>query len=970
MEEHPVNLRFQTLLLLGLTLLAFTLRVYRLDYQSLWYDEGFSVNLAGQGLAAITAGELNPPLYHYLLHFWLLPAGPSEFAVRFPSAVFGTLLVPLVARLGRLLFDPLTGLLGAVLATAEPFHIYYSQEARMYAMITFLAALSSYLLLRALDEPGDRRLWFGYWLASLVAIYTHYYAFLVLAAQGLYVILLSLPLKAREGRTAYPVPRTVNRGRRSTHYVLRFTFCSFLLALAYLPWLPFLADHFRQQTASYWPGIISLPFLAQRTLEAFTGGEYLQGPAAGYVVGGYGLLLALGLVAGLGEALRPRQAERALANSRFRTIYAVLYWVVPFVLTYALVHNRPKFSPRYLLVIWPAFALLVARGLRALVRSDHLGCPIARCEGVERLKRLPRTAFALCNLPAALALLCVLATRAYAAHRLYFDPALAREDFRGVATYLAQHAAPDEVILLESGHFYPVFTYYYPRDNWYPVPSRTAPSPSVDDIVTYDVARQLNPILAGRRGVWVVLWQNEVVDPNDVLLTLLDWTCEPVPVERAFHGVEVRHYRVPPGARLPEAITFTRVVESQIGDDLVLRGYATPSPTVPSGGTLEVLLGWKALRSMETLYKLSLRLHDHQGIQWAQYDARLAGFWYPTYRWKPGEEVYGQHRLPIPPGTPPGRYRLDMIVYRHPDGAHVKTLSLGEVTVAEPERFPAADELTPPHLLRATWEALQLLGYDLGPQTVAPGGSVTLTLFWEAQARPVRDYRLRIELGEAGTYPLAEDYPTFRWPAGAALMTRHRLVVPPDTPPGELELRVALADPAGRGPVGPVVTLATVQVTAQERLFTVPDTIQYLRRVDFGLAGDSGSVARLLGYDLAFDEGERKLVLTLYWQGLAEMRTGYTVFTHLLDAENRIWAQHDGPPAGGTRPTTSWLPGEVIVDRHELTVKPGAPSGTYVLEIGLYDALTGERLPAIEPDGHRLPGDRVILETLTLRERP
>jgi hypothetical protein len=567
---------------------------------------------------------------------------------------------------------------------------------------------------------------------------------------------------------------------------------------------------------------------------------------------------------------------------------------------------------------------------------------------------------------AALALVLVLGTATYAIERLYLDPALAREDFRGVATYLTEHAGPDEVILLESGHFYPVFTYYYPRDNWYPVPSRSAPSPSVEDIVTYDIARELNPVLAGWSGVWVVLWQNEVVDPNGVLPTLLDWTCEPVPVKHAFHGVGLRHYRIPPGAQLPESITFTQAIESRIGDDLILRGYAMPSPSVPSGGALEVLLGWKALRPMDTTYKLSLRLRDSQGVEWAQYDARLAGFWYPTSRWKPGEEVYGRHRLPIPPGTLPGRYRLDMIVYRHPDQAHVKTLSLGEVTISKPERFPTADALTPPHPLRATWEALRLLGYDLGPQTVAPGGSVVLTLFWEAQAQPTRDYRLWIELGEARTYSLTEGYPPSRWPPGAALVTRHRLIVPPEAPPGELALRVALGDPTGQQPVGPAVTLTTVQVTAQERLFTVPE-IQHLRQVDFALGEDLRSVARLLGYDLAFDEEHRTLTVTLYWQALAKMRTSYTVFTHLLDAGNRIWAQHDGVPAGGTRPTTSWLPSEVIVDRHELPLQPNAPPGTYWLEIGLYDPVTGQRLAAIESDGHRLPDDRVILQEMTIQ---
>jgi len=967
-----VNRRL-VLILLGLTLLAFALRVYRLHSQSLWYDEGFSVHLAGQGLTAITTGELNPPLYHYLLHFWLPLAGRSEFAVRFLSVVFGALLVPLVARLGCHLFDAPTGFLAALFTAVAPFHLHYSQEARMYALVTFLVVLSSYLLLRALQNPGSRWLWLGYGLASLAALYTHYYAFLVLAAQFVYCVL----------RAAYCVLRDRKHAVRNTQYtthsashVSRFTLCFLLLSLAYLPWLPYLLDHYRQQTASYWPSVLSLSFLIQRTLEAFTTGSYLEGPVVGYVALGYGLLMGLGVVLGLwGDLRKPPSPLPGLGRERgggargraiSGTLFLALSLVVPFVLVYLLVHDRPKFSPRYLLVIWPAFTLLVARGVRALL-PDVM--PVRSLKAVKAWPVVLRASWV------ALALLLVLGTAVYANERLYFDQTYGRDDFRGVAAYLTEHAGPDDVILLESGHVYPVFTYYYPRGNWYPVPSRLTPSPSVEDILTYDVARELNPVLAGRDEVWVLLWQHEVVDPNGVLLTLLDWAFEPRPVKGSFHGLELRRYRVPPGGQLPESITFTQSVESEIAGDLVLRGYAMASPSTPSGGTLEVLLGWKALRPMETIYKLSLRLRDSQGLEWAKYDARLAGFWYPTDRWKPGEEVYGRHRLSIPPGTPPGPYRLDMVIYRHPDQSHVKTISLGEVVVSEPDHFPTASELHPSRSLWADWEGLRLLGYELEPRKVSPGDQVILTLYWETSGKPALDYLLWTDLGRAQTRPLAEAYPTSRWPVGAVLVTRHRLIVPPRAEPGDLELRVALADQAGR-PLDPSVALTSVRVLPQTRIFEVPGSIQHPRQVAFG------GIIQLLGYDLEMDQGPGArdqglrtevrpasiLRLTLYWQALAESETSHSVFTHLLDADSQIWAQHDGVPAGGTRPTTGWLPGEVIVDRHDLRVPPGALPGTYILEIGLYDPLTGERLPAIEPDGRRLPDDRVILQALSLEE--
>ncbi|MFQ6059241.1 MAG: hypothetical protein ACE5MB_10245, partial [Anaerolineae bacterium] len=66
------------------------------------------------------------------------------------------------------------------------------------------------------------------------------------------------------------------------------------------------------------------------------------------------------------------------------------------------------------------------------------------------------------------------------------------------------------------------------------------------------------------------------------------------------------------------------------------------------------------------------------------------------------------------------------------------------------------------------------------------------------------------------------------------------------------------------------------------------------------------------------------------------------------------------------RPTTGWLPGEVITDEYAIPVDSDAPPGDYVLEIGMYDALTGERLPVVV-QGARVPGDRVLLGKVEVR---
>jgi hypothetical protein len=153
-------------------------------------------------------------------------------------------------------------------------------------------------------------------------------------------------------------------------------------------------------------------------------------------------------------------------------------------------------------------------------------------------------------------------------------------------------------------------------------------------------------------------------------------------------------------------------------------------------------------------------------------------------------------------------------------------------------------------------------------------------------------------------------------------------------------------------------------------------------------------VAELLGYDLevaqvagcrlqvagselsTFQLSNLQLCvlnLTLYWRSIADgPGTGgieprpYTVFTHLLDANGRLIAQHDGPPVGGRRPTTGWVQGEFITDPHPMRFRPDLTpdqlrtiinTGPALIEVGLYDPTTGDRVSAA--DG----ADHVVLPT-------
>jgi hypothetical protein len=124
----------------------------------------------------------------------------------------------------------------------------------------------------------------------------------------------------------------------------------------------------------------------------------------------------------------------------------------------------------------------------------------------------------------------------------------------------------------------------------------------------------------------------------------------------------------------------------------------------------------------------------------------------------------------------------------------------------------------------------------------------------------------------------------------------------------------------------------------------------------------NGDQIRLLGYSLPSGGKTQgnSLGLTLYWQALAPVKADYTVFVHLLDGDDQIRGQGDGPPLGGFYPTSFWDPGEVVVDERQVLLDNDAPAGTYRLAVGLYLQSTGERL-AVDGD------DRVILTEIQVK---
>jgi len=141
----------------------------------------------------------------------------------------------------------------------------------------------------------------------------------------------------------------------------------------------------------------------------------------------------------------------------------------------------------------------------------------------------------------------------------------------------------------------------------------------------------------------------------------------------------------------------------------------------------------------------------------------------------------------------------------------------------------------------------------------------------------------------------------------------------------------------------------------QERRFITPE-------IQHPLEATLGDQVRLLGYDISpapYKRGET-LHLTLYWQAMTRMDQSYTVFVHLLNKDGLMGGQWDSAPGGGLLPTTGWLQGEVIADEYEVPIKDGAPPGEYTIEIGMYEASTGERLQ-VRGEGGDVEGNSILL---------
>jgi len=187
-NENNIN----RIILVLVIFLGFYLRLYDLSNNSFWTDELLSIWHANDIVNFKTffsphQNNAHPPFYFLLLKFWMV-LGSNEFSSRLLSVFFGILVIPATYIMGRQLFSKEACILAAFFVAISPLHILYDREVRMYPLFTLLTIISLYYFIRALKE-NKKLLWLSYTVFTILNIYTHYHAFLIILAQWTFFIM-------------------------------------------------------------------------------------------------------------------------------------------------------------------------------------------------------------------------------------------------------------------------------------------------------------------------------------------------------------------------------------------------------------------------------------------------------------------------------------------------------------------------------------------------------------------------------------------------------------------------------------------------------------------------------------------------------------------------------------------------------------------------------------------------------------
>jgi hypothetical protein len=415
----------------------------------------------------------------------------------------------------------------------------------------------------------------------------------------------------------------------------------------YLPWVTNLTTRLRVDR-SYWAGTLKLNEALLDVAQRFTSGETMGERTALWLLLGYAFVTVLAAI-GL---------RRAWPSTRRLVTYALPWLLLPVAAVLLLAAFVPKFNPRYVMLSLPGLLLLWSGGLAALawgakaVREDA-GAQAAgedrsasvRAQGPAE-RRSPRSwgfnRRTLCpygcrRALAAIGVLLLLVGAGWSNLNWFTNPVFDKDHWRQITEFLRTRVREDELIVLVSGHAWPVWEYYAAD-----VPVVRLPALEILDVdAVLDFANSGPPLIEafaeenGKRGAWLVSWQEEVVDPNDVAPVQLELGGREKGQTATFSGLGLRRFGGIRDSRIATAPPIDKPLDVRFGDAVTLLGYR-----VLNNGDL--LLFWRREGEAAGDLHMAIETQRADGSPLARpQDRRLAGYTYPSFRWPDGEVVMG-----------------------------------------------------------------------------------------------------------------------------------------------------------------------------------------------------------------------------------------------------------------------------------------------------------------------------------------
>ena len=386
---------------------------------------------------------------------------------------------------------------------------------------------------------------------------------------------------------------------------------------------------------------------------------------------------------------------------------------------------------------------------------------------------------------------------------------------------------------------------------------------------------------------------------------------------------------------------------------LALLDYTVSARTAPADEPLLITTRLQATQPLGQNIVTLIQMVDEDGRIWSGKESpapRVHRGFYDSTTWPTTEYAEDMRLAAVFPATPPGLYTIQFVPFDRDTLAPLPlsdgrtALDLGTVQITRPIQPPA---IQPQYANPHDFGDISLLGYDLDRTEANSGDPFSLNVYWQADVTPTQDETMILQLVAADqtvsfvqTLPLIKSsFPTTDWQTGDMWRGQHTFRLPASLDSGTYSWQLCLTTTADCS--DPPFTLGTLTLAAPVRTFDLPT-------LDITLNTDLDDLMTLRGATLSAFSLQPSAFLTtaLVWQPLRETPTAYRVFVQLLDPSGRPIVISDQEPAGWNRPTTSWVPDEIIADEHVLMLPDSLEPGRYTLIAGMYDPATGRRLLA------------------------